>query len=742
MGKIRTDNAMGPEGAAAPGTPGGIRMNQTQKGVLIAIAIALLGGGAYYAFRQKGEALTDSAAKIADTASDTAKQASNLVDLGATVDKSSRLIADAGAATAAMKDLFKDGKMPDQPQLEAARGKIEAALSGVAGIEVPQGAEGAAADMLKKAKENAAKALDILKGLPTDAAGIAAGLDTIQAVLAGKPVTAPAAPEPAAATEQAQPATAEAPAAPQASEPVAVPAETAGQEPAATPAGTETAQPASQPAQPAESFPAIPRFDILRVEPDGSTVIAGQADGGARIDILDGDKVVSSTEASAGGDFAAIFDTPLSAGDHQLTLRATGKDGKTTLSEEVATVSVPSDPSGELLAMVSKPGEASRLITAPGTKAEPAKPDVQTEEPVEPATEVSVAPAPEEPAKPAVKAALQIAAVELEGDRIFVAGTADAKSKVAAFADDKKIGETATSEDGHFVIDGVLPLSVGKHVIRVDQEGADGKVAFRAEVPFDRPEGEQVAAVAAPAQDGNASASALEPLGDGTFDQRRAEAVQALGLLEKLYADGKVPTAEEFAAARSATVIALQSLADFVLPDGADKATGDLVTATRDNAVKAIALLKALPADGAHAGQDLAQISELIGRTVAPAAGGTAAPAEAQAPATAPAETPVEPAAETAAAKAAKPTEPAKVEQAPLKGTDTSVIIRKGDTLWQISRRVYGKGVRYTTIYLANKDQITNPDRIMPGQVFGVPDKALPNAEELHRQRLHGDKIN
>lgn len=713
-------------------------MNQTQKGVLIAIAIALLGGGAYYAFKQKGDALTDSAAKIADTASNAANQASNLVDLGATVDKSSRLIADAGAATAAMKDLFKDGKMPDQPQLEAARGKIEAALSGVAGIEVPQGAEGAAADMLKKAKENAAKALDILKGLPTDAAGIAAGLDNIQAVLAGKPVTAPAAPESAAATETAKPATAEAPAAPAANEPATAPAETASQEPAATPATAAPAQPA---AQPAESFPAIPRFDILRVEPDGSTVIAGQADGGARIDILDGDKVVSSTEASAGGDFAAIFDTPLSAGDHQLTLRATGKDGKTTLSEEVATVSVPSDPSGELLAMVSKPGEASRLITAPGTKAEPAKPDVQTEEPAEPATEVSVAPAAEESAKPAVKAALQIAAVELEGDRIFVAGTADAKSKVAAFADDKKIGETATSEDGHFVIDGVLPLSVGKHVIRVDQEGADGKVAFRAEVPFDRPEGEQVAAVASPAQDGNTSASALEPLGDGTFDQRRAEAVQALGLLEKLYADGKVPTAEEFAAARSATVIALQSLADFVLPDGADKATGELVNTTRDNALKAIALLKALPADGAHAGQNLAQISELIGKTVAPAASGTAAPAEAQAPTTAPAETPAEPAAETAAAKAAKPSEPATVEQAPLKGTDTSVIIRKGDTLWQISRRVYGKGVRYTTIYLANKDQITNPDRIMPGQVFGVPDKALPNAEELHRQRLHGDKI-
>jgi nucleoid-associated protein YgaU len=52
---------------------------------------------------------------------------------------------------------------------------------------------------------------------------------------------------------------------------------------------------------------------------------------------------------------------------------------------------------------------------------------------------------------------------------------------------------------------------------------------------------------------------------------------------------------------------------------------------------------------------------------------------------------------------------------------DTSVIIRKGDTLWQIARRVYGKGVTFSTIYNANVAQITDPNRIFPGQVFAVP---------------------
>ncbi|MBU1175149.1 MAG: LysM peptidoglycan-binding domain-containing protein [Alphaproteobacteria bacterium] len=51
-------------------------------------------------------------------------------------------------------------------------------------------------------------------------------------------------------------------------------------------------------------------------------------------------------------------------------------------------------------------------------------------------------------------------------------------------------------------------------------------------------------------------------------------------------------------------------------------------------------------------------------------------------------------------------------------------IIRAGDNLWTIARRVYGTGVRYTQIYGANRDQIRDPDLIYPGQVFALPDGA------------------
>ncbi|MEL6922171.1 MAG: LysM peptidoglycan-binding domain-containing protein, partial [Pseudomonadota bacterium] len=57
---------------------------------------------------------------------------------------------------------------------------------------------------------------------------------------------------------------------------------------------------------------------------------------------------------------------------------------------------------------------------------------------------------------------------------------------------------------------------------------------------------------------------------------------------------------------------------------------------------------------------------------------------------------------------------------APLQ-TGTSIIIKPGDNLWRISRRTYGKGIRYTTIYNANRDQIRDPSRIYIGQIFKIP---------------------
>ncbi|WP_234430174.1 MULTISPECIES: LysM peptidoglycan-binding domain-containing protein, partial [Brucella] len=68
-------------------------------------------------------------------------------------------------------------------------------------------------------------------------------------------------------------------------------------------------------------------------------------------------------------------------------------------------------------------------------------------------------------------------------------------------------------------------------------------------------------------------------------------------------------------------------------------------------------------------------------------------------------------------------------DTAALQKVDGSVIIRRGDNLWTISKRTYGEGTRYTTIYLANRDQIRNPDLIWPGQVFVMPKEPLRDNE-------------
>ncbi|MEE9194408.1 MAG: LysM peptidoglycan-binding domain-containing protein, partial [Alphaproteobacteria bacterium] len=49
------------------------------------------------------------------------------------------------------------------------------------------------------------------------------------------------------------------------------------------------------------------------------------------------------------------------------------------------------------------------------------------------------------------------------------------------------------------------------------------------------------------------------------------------------------------------------------------------------------------------------------------------------------------------------------------------VIVQPGNSLWRLARRAYGEGVRYTTIFEANQEQIKDPDLIYPGQVFALP---------------------
>jgi nucleoid-associated protein YgaU len=47
--------------------------------------------------------------------------------------------------------------------------------------------------------------------------------------------------------------------------------------------------------------------------------------------------------------------------------------------------------------------------------------------------------------------------------------------------------------------------------------------------------------------------------------------------------------------------------------------------------------------------------------------------------------------------------------------------VNKGDTLSKIAKEFYGSANRWHEIYDANRDQISNPDLIRPGQVLKIP---------------------
>jgi hypothetical protein len=77
-----------------------------------------------------------------------------------------------------------------------------------------------------------------------------------------------------------------------------------------------------------------------------------------------------------------------------------------------------------------------------------------------------------------------------------------------------------------------------------------------------------------------------------------------------------------------------------------------------------------------------------------------------------------------AARQARGPAGPSAAAAAALPKGGAAFTVTRGDTLWRLSRAAYGDGARYMVIYDANHNQIRNPNKIYPGQIFIIPGKA------------------
>ncbi|MGB0694259.1 MAG: Ig-like domain-containing protein [Rhodospirillaceae bacterium] len=274
-------------------------------------------------------------------------------------------------------------------------------------------------------------------------------------VFDGEAPTGPIAGDQPAPVEPSQPAvgTTTAPAPPTATTAEAT-APAAQPEPQAEPeaASTEAAEPAQA------DDPIAPAFDIVRVEQDGNAVIAGRAEPGARVQVLDDGEVVGEAIADARGEWVVLPDDPLKPGDRAMTLQATAPDGTPLGESPPVVMSIPERESEAPVIVLAEPepGEASRLLQGPS--GEEGSED------------------------------LSIATVDYDDQgRLALGGQAPEGTTVRTYLDNEPIGEAQSSSDNTWDLVVPEPVEPGTYTLRADRIAPDGTVEARIEIPFLRP---------------------------------------------------------------------------------------------------------------------------------------------------------------------------------------------------------------------------------------------------------------
>ena len=333
-----------------------------------------------------------------------------------------------------------------------------------------------------------------------DGKAIAGAAAIVMALAAGLYLMRPAPEEATAPVPSAEAPAAEAPAA--SGEPAdAPPAETAA-------AGEEEAPP-----------PVAPSFDIVRVEPDGSTLVAGRAAPGSSVTIEVDGLPVGLAEADAGGAFVALLDLGISEVPRSMRLSYGSASDAVGSAEQV--ILGPSPETGPEAVVAAAPetgtpapaaGEepapeaaaaAESPVAAPAVPG-PAEGDAGQEVAVGPAAE---APAPDAGAQPQAPAVLLS---DAEGVRVLQSGAPEVTDNVSvdAITYDAAGGVTLTGRatgagSVRIYLDNVPVLSAevdadgqwrtplpdvdtGVYTLRVDEIAADGTVASRMETPFQR----------------------------------------------------------------------------------------------------------------------------------------------------------------------------------------------------------------------------------------------------------------
>ncbi|MGO4526391.1 LysM peptidoglycan-binding domain-containing protein [Microvirga sp. 2MCAF35] len=268
-------------------------------------------------------------------------------------------------------------------------------------------------------------------------------------------------------------------------------------------------QAAAKPANPGEASPAKPKdgpvapsFDLVRVEPDGESVIAGRAAPGATIELLRGDQVHARAAADASGLFA-IVPPPLPPGSHLVVLQSIAPDGTRQRSSQSVTVVI-TDAKTRPLVTLTAPDKPTVVLSnpePPAKVAEETKPETNTAEaspaaqqPSQPGAQQQASAAPSTsspsagPAQPAPRPEIKIVTVDAEEGKLFVSGQSAPGATVRLYLNESFIAPGGAGGDGKVsfsIANGVKP---GDYRIRLDDvDPVSGQVRSRAEVGFNVP---------------------------------------------------------------------------------------------------------------------------------------------------------------------------------------------------------------------------------------------------------------
>jgi LysM domain len=488
---------------------------------------------------------------------------------------------------------------------------------------------------------------------------------------------------------------------------------------------------------------AKPELDTVRVESDGQAVVAGRAKPGAEIALKLGGEVIGKGIANADGSWVVVPDSPLPKGAHEITVEQKAADSAPLTAEQSIAVAIPETAGRQAMVALTEPGSATKVLQTGDSQqaqgasetAEPAKSEegaeavkkpaetaqqptapqpttqpqaqqtaeaeaVQKPETAAPAGQAQKQPAGEtvakteelptavkppetaqpvpEPAKVAGKVALRLDAVDYndKGDIIF-SGRAAPGTAIRLYVDNGGVGDAIVDSTGNWSFSGSDIIAAGTHTLRADQINNGGKVMARIELPFQREDAAAVAALNAPPPS----------------DTPAVQQPQTTDVQPPQTTDIQPPPATE---------TALQT--PEVQPPQVSETPPQTTEvqpppATETPPQQTAEAVKTEPTTPAPAPEQPATEDKSLDVTTA--------------------------AATEQAAKAIEPDKP----------RSGKVVIQPGNNLWKLSRIIYGRGIHFTVIYKANKEQIRNPNRIYPGQIFAIPNASPPEAIDPKRKQ-------